>query len=68
MGIYIENRPIGCLYCGYSPIFGAENSISVGKEIIEECRWVCPRCGRLVRVDERKIPTKQNEIEKKNNE
>lgn len=48
MGQIIENRPIGCTYCGYGPVNGRED-FNCG---VREIRWICPRCGRLIRVDE----------------
>jgi len=51
----IENRPIGCLYCGYGPVNGKEESRKDPRtgDIIHECNWVCPRCMRLSRTDSR---------------
>jgi RNase P subunit RPR2 len=47
----IENRPIGCTNCG-AQVNGRESSVRTREGILHECRWVCPRCGVLVRVDE----------------
>jgi hypothetical protein len=47
----VENRPIGCTFCGshvtgkISPRFDTKT-----KQNINECRWVCSRCGNLVKV------------------
>jgi hypothetical protein len=49
---FIENRPIGCNMCGYNPVFGREDTYKRGRSIVTECRWVCPRCNNLIRVDE----------------
>lgn len=55
MGMLIENRPVGCRSCGFGPVNGREDQIRSGKDLIREIRWICPRCGSLVRVDEEKI-------------
>jgi hypothetical protein len=51
MAQLIENRPIGCTFCGCSPVFGKDEYCGN----IHEVRWVCPRCGNLLRVDEEVI-------------
>ena len=56
----IENRPIGCHICHYGPIFGREDKMNTPQGILLEVRWVCPKCGSLVRVDEEYV----NETEK----
>ena len=47
----VENKPIGCTFCG-SHVIGkvSEKANSRTKEIVKECRWVCSRCGNLVKV------------------
>jgi len=62
MAEFIENRPVSCNVCGNYPIYGQENKYKANRVIVHECRWVCHRCGNLVRVDENRI----NE-EKENN-
>jgi hypothetical protein len=57
---FIENRPISCQYCGYNPVFGTESTYKNGKKTIHECRWICPRCNNLARLDE-KIDYQDNE-------
>lgn len=47
----IENRPIGCSRCG-AMVQGRESEMNTSKGILRECRWICPRCGTLVRVHE----------------
>ena len=47
----IENRPIGCQHCG-AQIIGRESEMNTPQGILRECRWTCPRCGRLARVEE----------------
>ena len=58
MAEYIENRPVGCNCCGYNPVFGVESQSEVNNKIIVECKWTCPRCGNLVRLDEKIINEK----------
>lgn len=55
MSEYIENRPVSCSSCGHYPIFGRESSAPTHNGILIECRWICDRCGVLVRVDEKVI-------------
>jgi radical SAM superfamily enzyme YgiQ (UPF0313 family) len=47
----VENKPIACSFCGAS-VHGkiTEQKSYSSKEIIKECRWVCARCGNLVKV------------------
>jgi hypothetical protein len=52
MGTLISNQPIGCSFCGYGPIIGQESQYETWNKIIKECRWTCPRCYNLVRLDE----------------
>ena len=47
----IENRPVPCNHCG-AMVTGRESEMNTREGILRECRWVCPRCGMLVRVDE----------------
>lgn len=58
---YIENRPIGCNCCGYNPVFGVESQSELKGKIIVECKWTCPRCGNLVRLDEKTIDAKEED-------
>jgi len=59
MGVFVENRSISCIYCGYSPVQGRESEYpdSRNNVIIHECKWICSRCGRLVRSDEVRVAT-----------
>ena len=47
----VTNRPIACTFCGanvsgqVSPIQNQQT-----KETENICRWVCSRCGNLVKV------------------
>jgi hypothetical protein len=61
MSEYIENRPIGCNCCGYNPVFGVESQFENKGTIIIECKWTCPRCGNLVRLDEKTIDAKKED-------
>ena len=47
----VENRPIACSFCG-AHVNGrvTDKQDSSSKEIIKECRWVCGRCGNLVKI------------------
>lgn len=47
----IENRPMPCRRCG-SMVNGREMQYKTPKGLIQECRWVCTRCGNLVRTHE----------------
>lgn len=58
MAEYIENRPIGCNCCGYTPVFGVESQYKTRTGIMLECKWTCPRCGNLLRLDEKLIDEK----------
>jgi len=58
MAEFIENRAIPCNMCGYGPIFGREEKTKTRDGMILECRWFCPRCGALVRIDEAKVDEK----------
>lgn len=53
MGELIENRPVTCNVCGAYPIYGREDTYRANRVIVHECRWVCGRCGNLVRLDEK---------------
>ena len=61
MSEFIENKPIGCNMCGYEPIYGQESTNNNKNQTIFECRWVCPRCGSLVRVDEKVVNEEKEE-------
>lgn len=49
---FIENRPMPCSICG-NYVQGTESSYTVKSGVMHECRWICGRCGNLVRVDEK---------------
>ena len=62
MANFINNTHIGCPDCGYGTFRGRESSIkNKDGSIQEECRWICPRCNRLARLDERTIPAPKKE-------
>lgn len=56
MGLFIKNSHLKCQACGHGPFQGKESSSkrSDGK-IYQECRWTCPRCTRMIRLDTRII-------------
>ena len=57
MGLFVNNAHIGCTACGYKSFQGRESSSKRRDgSIYQECRWICPRCNTLVRLDERTIP------------
>jgi len=57
MGLFVKNSPINCNACGYGPFPGRESSSKTQNgSIYHECRWICPRCNRMVRLDEKTIP------------
>lgn len=62
MGRLINNASIHCTACGHGPFQGRESS-SKRKDgsIYQECRWICPRCARLVRLDDRIITATKKE-------
>lgn len=47
----VANRAIGCTFCG-AHVNGKVTPIQnpKTKEVVNECRWVCSRCGHLVRI------------------
>ena len=47
----VENRPIACTFCG-AHVQGrvTESRNPKTTETIKECRWVCSRCGNLVKI------------------
>jgi len=47
----IENRPVGCPYCG-SMVQGRESSTPTHNGILHECQWNCPKCGQVARHEE----------------
>lgn len=54
MGLFIKNAHIRCIACGYGPFQGRESSSKKSDgSIYTECKWVCPRCNRLARLDEK---------------
>jgi len=57
----IENRPMGCNYCGSGPWNGRESTRKERTELITECTWVCGRCGMVINqgvIKREKINTK----------
>lgn len=68
MGKFEQNVQIACIYCGKQNILGRETSFKDRwGNTITECRWVCDRCGMLVRCDENKILKPQKEEKKETN-
>lgn len=47
----VDNRPIGCHFCG-AQVHGriVESRNLKTKEVTQECRWICSRCGNLVKM------------------
>lgn len=47
----VENKPIACSFCG-AHVTGriTDKQEPRNKEHIKECRWVCGRCGNLVKI------------------
>lgn len=57
MGLFIKNANISCHACGYGSFQGRESSSKRHDgSIYTECRWICPRCNRMVRLDEKTTP------------
>lgn len=46
----VENRPVPCSFCGATVNGKITERKDYSKEVIKECRWVCGRCGNLVKV------------------
>jgi hypothetical protein len=47
----LENKPIGCTFCGAHVQGKVTPKVdSKTKETINECRWICSRCGNLSKV------------------
>jgi hypothetical protein len=62
MSKFVKNAPIRCNRCGHGPFQGRESSSKRSDGSIHtECRWICPRCVSLVRLDEKVIPAKQKD-------
>lgn len=47
----VSNRPIACTFCG-AHVNGQVNQVknSNTQEVENICKWVCSRCGNLVKV------------------
>ena len=61
MGTFINNGIISCTFCGYENFRGKESSYTKPNgDILQECRWICPRCTKVVRVDERIVSAKKD--------
>lgn len=47
----VENRPISCSFCS-ATVNGRimEKIDPTSKETTKECRWICSRCGNLVKI------------------
>lgn len=47
----VTNKPIGCTFCG-AHVQGQVQQVQnpVTKVVENVCRWVCSRCGNLVRM------------------
>jgi hypothetical protein len=46
----VENKPIPCNFCGASVNGRVTPQQNASKEIIKECRWICNRCGNLIKI------------------
>lgn len=47
----VDNRPIACSFCGATVNGRVTPKIDPStKETVQECRWVCSRCGNLVKI------------------
>ena len=46
----VENKPIPCNFCGASVHGRVTPQQNASKEIIKECRWICNRCGNLIKI------------------
>ena len=55
MGVYIQNKPIACPYCGNGIKEGRERKTPQGNKILVECTWICSRCGMIARRDQKTI-------------
>ena len=54
MGLFVKNTQIRCVACGCGPFWGKESSnTQKNGSIFQECSWICPRCNRLARRDNR---------------
>lgn len=47
----VENRPISCHFCG-ATVQGkvTPKTDPTTKETVQECRWICSRCGNLAKI------------------
>jgi hypothetical protein len=47
----VENRPIGCMFCG-AQVHGkvTPRKDAKTKNVVNECRWQCGRCGNLSKI------------------
>jgi len=63
MGVFISNRQIDCNFCGFPSVRGKENSSKkTNGELYVECRWICPRCGNLIRLDDKIVPSQKKDV------
>ena len=46
----VNNRPIGCTFCGGQVQGRVTEKKEKSGQVIKECRWVCSRCGNLVKA------------------
>ena len=47
----VENRPIGCTFCGAHVQGRINEKVNPKtKQVVKECRWVCSRCGNVVKI------------------
>ena len=47
----VENRPIACSFCSAQVQGRVTPKMDPNtKQNVNECRWVCARCGNLVKV------------------
>jgi DNA-directed RNA polymerase subunit RPC12/RpoP len=56
MGVYIQNKPIACPYCGNMIKEGRERKTpQEPNKMLVECVWICHRCGSTARRDQKTI-------------
>lgn len=60
MALLVNNAHIRCTTCGYGPFAGRESEQrNRDGSLYVECRWICPRCTSMVRLDEKTIPAEK---------
>jgi hypothetical protein len=48
----LNNKPMGCMFCGnvIPKARIVERKDPKTKEVIQECHWICGRCGNVSRI------------------